>query len=312
MIRHPPAIAALLQRYRRQQPVRAGSLIVTVFGDAIAPRAGAISLGSLIELMTPFGIAERLVRTSVARLATGGWLGTRRLGRLSEYHLSASGRERFREATRRIYAGPSPEWSGRWTLVVMAGVAAKHRPRVRDTLAWEGFGEVQPGVLAHPTLAPSAARALLAVLGLDEEPTVLEATVCEGAGNAQLVAAGWDLSDLSQRYGRFLRHFEPLRALCDAGVRFDPPDAFIARTLLIHEYRKIHLRDPLLPPSLLPDPWPGTNAYALCRRVYAGVCPAAERHLGAVARRLDGPLPEARAELRSRFGGLSLEGDPDG
>src|SRR2546430_16693793 len=30
------------------------------------------------------------------------------------------------------------------------------------------------------------------------------------------------------------------------------PISFIIRTLLIHEYRKIHLRDPLLPPALLP------------------------------------------------------------
>ena len=41
---------ALVARFRRQQPLRGGSLLVTILGDAIAPRGGVIGLGSLIEL----------------------------------------------------------------------------------------------------------------------------------------------------------------------------------------------------------------------------------------------------------------------
>jgi hypothetical protein len=37
------AAAALVARFRRQRPLRGGSLIITVFGDAIAPRGGAIT-----------------------------------------------------------------------------------------------------------------------------------------------------------------------------------------------------------------------------------------------------------------------------
>ena len=68
----PPSIAAvsaLLARFRRQRPLRSGSLLITILGDAIAPRGGAVTLGSLITLARPFGLTERLVRTSVGRLA---------------------------------------------------------------------------------------------------------------------------------------------------------------------------------------------------------------------------------------------------
>ena len=85
-----PAAARLAAHFRRQRPLRAGSLIVTLFGDSIMPRGGAIALGSLIRLAAPFGLNERLVRTAAARLAEEGWLETRRQGRQSEYRLSRS------------------------------------------------------------------------------------------------------------------------------------------------------------------------------------------------------------------------------
>src|SRR5271155_2344328 len=113
------AAADLVARFGRQRPLRAGSLIVTLFGDSIMPRGGAIALGSLIALAGPFGLNERLVRTATARLAKDGWLRGLKVGKLSEYHLSEGGRERFAEATRRIYSEPDAEWAGRWTVIVL-------------------------------------------------------------------------------------------------------------------------------------------------------------------------------------------------
>ncbi len=296
------ATAALVARFRRQRPLRGGSLIITVFGDAIAPRGGAITLGALISLMTPFGLTERLIRTSVARLAADDWLASRRLGRLSEYRLSPSGRQRFIEATRRIYAGPAPVWAGRWTLVLMPGATAAQRRQIRETLRWEGFGELEPGLLAHPTLTPGETREHLGVGGLADLPILLESRSAGAAADQRLVHEGWDLRELATRYARFIRHFEPV--LPQVREPLAPAGAFLARTLLIHEYRKIHLRDPSLPPSLLPVDWPGHTAYEVCRTLYERLFPAAERHLSDVAARLDGPLPAPEAAVYRRFAGL--------
>jgi phenylacetic acid degradation operon negative regulatory protein len=76
------------------------------------------------------------------------------------------------------------------------------------------------------------------------------------------------------------------------------------RTLLIHEYRRLHLRDPLLPRRLLPDNWPGAQAASLCRDIYSRVFAASEAHLSQVAAQLDGPLPAPEAAVYERFGGI--------
>src|SRR3981189_2629442 len=140
------AAAELIARFRRQRPLRGGSLIVTIFGDSIMPRGGAVTLGSLIALAAPLGLSERLVRTATARLAQEEWLEGHRAGKRSEYHLSRNGRERFAEATRRIYSAPDTEWSGRWTLVVLPPMRAAEKNELKEALIWRAFGELKGSV----------------------------------------------------------------------------------------------------------------------------------------------------------------------
>lgn len=297
-----PATQALVAGFRRRRPLRAGSLLITLFGDAIAPRGGAVSLASLIELAGPFGISEWLVRTSVGRLAREGWLAGRRERRLSEYSLSEAGRTRFAEATLRIYGHGPVKWSGEWTLVLLPQATAAQRRTLRQPLHWLGFGLLEPGLLAHPACAPDTVRVALDGKPLSDRAVILRAATGDKAADRRLVGTGWDLDELAGYYRRFVRQFEPvLRA-----PPSDPASAFAARTLLIHEYRRIHLRDPLLPDELLPPGWIGSAAYDLCRELYARLFARAEVHLGAVARRLDGPLPRLDAGALRRFGGLSL------
>jgi phenylacetic acid degradation operon negative regulatory protein len=297
------ASGAVLARFRRQRPLRAGSLLITIFGDAIAPRGGAATLSSLIRLAAPFGVNERLVRTTVARLAQDGWLANRRDGRLSEYRLSPAGRRRFSEATRRIYATNPETWSGTWTLVLLppAGTA---RDALRRHLQWLGFGQLEPGMFAHATLSPDDARRLCAEVRGGASATVLAAAGDDAGVDRRIAGQGWDLRELAGRYRRFVRDFEPLRPALAAAGRVDPELAFVVRTLLVHEFRKVHLRDPLLPESLLPGAWIGIAAYDLCRELYAGVFQPAERHLSASARRLSGPLARLAPDTFTRFGGL--------
>jgi phenylacetic acid degradation operon negative regulatory protein len=297
----PAPIRSLLRHFRARRPLRGGSLIITVFGDAIAPRGGAVTLGSLIRLAAPLGLTERLVRTSVARLAREGWLLARRSGRRSEYRLTASGAARFAEATRRIYAQSPQRWDGHWTLVLLA-VALRSR-KVRRELRWLGFGELTPSLLAHPGCTPQQARRHLAPLTGTAAPLVLRSLNQELAVDRQLASRGWDLKELARRYRRFVRRFSQVESAV-AGAPIAPHTAFAVRTLLIHEYRKIHLQDPLLPPQLLPQDWVGAAAYELCRRLYAQVFASAEGYLSVTAHRLKRPLPAASAAARSRFSGV--------
>lgn len=100
--------------------------------------------------------------------------------------------------------------------------------------------------------------------------------------------------------------FSPVASALDAarGVSIAGEVAFILRTLLLHEYRKIHLRDPLLPAALLPPAWAGTDAQKLCRQLYAQMFPASEHYLSETVQTQAGTLPPPAAEVFYRFGGL--------
>ncbi len=302
-----PAIAAadLVARYRRQRPLRGGSLIVTIFGDSIMPRGGAVTLGSLIALAAPFGLKERLVRTAAARLAKDGWLEARRAGKLSEYHLSPNGRERFAEATRRIYSEPESEWSGRWTVMVLPPMRTADRRALREELAWRGFGELSANVFAHPEIDSRSVVLRGAPAKVLSKVIVFDADLADGGSPQRLVDLGWDLEDLALRYQRFVKRFERVFAALQDARALEPEACFIVRTLLIHEYRRLHLRDPLLPARLLRADWPGMQAAALCRDIYARVFAASEIHLSSLAMHLDGPLPSPDASVMQRFGGIA-------
>ncbi len=298
------AVSVLLTRFRRQRPLRSGSLLVTILGDAIAPRGGAVTLGSLIALARPFGLTERLVRTSVGRLANDGWLAARRSGRQAEYALTRHGRTRFAEATQRIYSEGPGDWNRQWTLLMLDAASSQPWTRIREQMSWLGFGQPTAGVLAHPSRSVADARRQLDDVGMSNHVIILQAASGGREQDRRLISTGWDLAELARGYRRFVKGFAPVRQILNTGAKPAPERAFVVRTLLIHEYRKIHLRDPLLPRDLLPDDWIGVAAYALCQESYRAVFAGSEEFLSTNAAQLDGALPRLAPEAIRRFGGL--------
>jgi len=87
-------LASLIQEFQQHRPVRAGSLIITVYGDVIHPRGGNVWLGSVMKLVAPMGINERLVRTSVYRLVQKAGCKLKS-GSLQYYSITGDGRQAF-------------------------------------------------------------------------------------------------------------------------------------------------------------------------------------------------------------------------
>jgi phenylacetic acid degradation operon negative regulatory protein len=254
-------------------------------------------------------VTDRLVRTSVFRLVQEGWLVASREGRRSSYALQPDAEPRFARANRRIYAPPGVDWDGRWTLLLApnGSIDSALRAAVRKELEWEGFAMLAPGLLAHPAADPDGVAEVLHRVDGAGKVFVCAATELPGIKArplAELVREGWDLSGVVAGYRRFIAAFTPLLDLLRAAPAPDPQHAFIVRTLLIHAYRRVQLHDPMLPLALLPQPWPGSEAYALAQAIYRLVWAPAERHLMDVLRREDADAPEADAGLYERFGGL--------
>jgi phenylacetic acid degradation operon negative regulatory protein len=304
-----------IARFLETSPPRSKSLVMTILGDAIAPHGGAIWLGSLIELLAPLGVTDRLLRTSVFRLVQEGWLVAGREGRRSRYALEPRALARVERAYRRIYAKPGLHWDGRWTLLVApnGSIDSDLRATLRKELQWEGFSMLAPGVLAHPAPDLDSLGELLARTGAAGK--VFACSVAELPGVAarplrELVDEGWDLSGVAAAYRDFIDVFAPLLALLREDAQVGPQAAFAIRSLLIHAYRRVQLHDPMLPIELLPAPWPGSDAYELARAVYRLVAGQAEDHLMAVLRREDQQAPLADAAFHQRFGGPGYRSRP--
>ena len=296
----------IVKEFRSRPTLRAGSLITTVFGDSIAPRGGTVWLGSLIRAMAEFGVSERLVRTSVFRLAKDGWLQSSQVGRRSFYSLTEEGREKFRAATHRIYGEPVTDWDGEWCLLLLSNLEAPAKESLRRECAWLGFGPLSANVLAHPSPDESDLELTLKRVGAGDDVVIMSArTIRSDAPMRALARSAWNLDDIDARYANFVTMFRPLFTALQKASAVDPRTAFVTRTLLIQEYRKALLRDPQLPQELLPSGWHGTAAYQLCRNLYRGLCHAADDYLTEVMETADGPLPPPGGDYLQRFGGLA-------
>lgn len=303
------AVEELVKGFRAQRPVRATSLIISVYGDAIAPRGGTVWLGSLIRALAPLGLNERLVRTSVYRLSREGWLSSQRIGRCSYYSLTRAGWRSFERAYERVYSQPRLSWNGEWALAIVAGVSADKREALRKELCNIGFGAFSAEVLAHPQPSRDALMSVIQDLDTRGEVIIMHARN-EGLPTSRplnrLVRECWNLADLSAQYQAFLNRYRPVWSAVERadGDGLAPEQAFLVRTLLIHEVRRLLLRDPQLPEDVLPTDWQGAAARLLCRNLYRATWRAAEQFLDTVLETAEGPLPEPADYFYDRFGGL--------
>ena len=294
--------------YLAERRVRANSLIITIYGDFIAPHGGTVWLGSFIRLVEPLGLNERMVRTSVYRLSQDKWLVSEQIGRKSYYSLTASGRRRFEHAYRRIYDARQDVWNGEWQVVIMpASLAAAQRDALRKELSWAGYGAVAPGVLAHPSVDSDTLLEILQDTGTHDKVVAMTAATIGALSSRplqELAHECWNLEEIAAKYREFIDRLRPVLRALRSARSLDPEQCFLVQALTMHEFRRALLHDPLLPDQLMPADWSGLVARDLCRDVYRLTYRLAQQHLMAVCETPNGPLPSAAPYFYERFGGL--------
>lgn len=284
----------------------ARNLLVTLFGDAVLPHGTdvRVSVSSLTELLAPFGVSERLVRTSLTRLVNDGLLEVESVGRRSFYGVARAAVELFRQADARIYGPRRRPWDGKWTVVVVDGAEATSaaRAQLRQRLTWAGLGVVAPNVMASPVVGPEEAAAVVEQMGEFRNVLVTRSEVFDGSGTIdeeELARRCAPLDAVASDYRAFVDDFGDIdRSTFDA---LTPVDAFALRVLLVAAYRRIVLVDPLLPEALLPDGWVGATARSVAAAVYGECVDLAERHLAAVAEPSSGAIVADADRLHGRF-----------
>jgi phenylacetic acid degradation operon negative regulatory protein len=239
----------------------ARSLLLTLLGEFVLPRPGAVWTQTIVGVLDRLGVEEKAARQALARTAADGWLASERVGRSVRWSLTESGRQLLAAGAERIYAfaARQPDWDGTWFILNVSVPEPLRglRHRLRTRLSWAGFGSPEPGMWIAPSAAHQAeARAIIDELGLDGRAMSFTARFAGIGRERAMVERAWNLAAVAARYEEFIARFGRLRPS-------GPDEVLQAQARLVHEWRRFPFLDPQLPPGLLPPHWSGTRARRL-------------------------------------------------
>jgi len=277
------AAQTLIDQFVQTSPIHANSLIVTVYGDTVCPHGGSIWLGSLIRLVKPLGVNERLVRTCVFRLSEKKLLRSQQMGRRSFYSLTEKGLRQFSSAASRIYAPDLASWDGQWRLVItlLGELVPEQREQLRKELFWLGFTHITTGIFAHPTADLAEVSALIKELQIEEHVAILQASTPEPENVPvanRLIRQCFNPEALDEEYTEFNQQFSPVLAAALSTTQADPELCFLIKILLIHKYRRILLREPELPKELVEADSASQQARRMTAQLYGVIAPLADQY----------------------------------
>lgn len=246
----------------------------------MAHHDGTIHADELYPVAEACGQTAEQVRSCLRRLVTEGLFTREGEGRDAIFRATADGMralgsslERTRLAHTQDAAGKG--WDRRWRLVAFAIPEAKRAARdaFRDHLTDLGGAAIQNGTYVSPHRWADDVDAIAERLGVTEHVTTAttDDLVIGGQRDPRTIAATlWPLDTLAERYQRFIDLYanipDDLEAMRRKKQRLAETE-FIPGSLVIGiKFTECFNADPLLPPELLPRPWPGREARDLLVR----------------------------------------------
>lgn len=245
------------------------SAMLTLYGDYVRHRGGEIGIGSLIALLSNFGLSENSIRSAVSRMCRAGILKVRRNRSRSYYSLSEEGLDLMHEGERRIFTRKRTRWNELWNLVVyyIPEENREARDRLRRELAWMGFGPLTTATWISPHDLSSEVKELADKLDISQFLQIFQTSSKNYTNPAEIVARCWDLQKIHQRYSVFITEYrkrmEAFRTRMESGEDIASSEYFVERFRLIDDYRRLPYLDPDLPEKLLPENWLRTDAMDL-------------------------------------------------
>ncbi|SEO04978.1 transcriptional regulator, PaaX family [Salinihabitans flavidus] len=222
--------------------LRVWSLVVTLFGDLARAPGDTISGPLMTRIIEPIGIRPEALRVALHRLRNDGWIASERKGRSSEYHLTEYGRRQSEAASPRIYAQEPPKIDS-WHLLVLEPMTTGERSASEKTHHARGYVSIAPGVLLGRGGAGPENNAFVLEGGRVQVPDWLRAQI----GPEEINDAYKALETALDRVDVLL------------GPVPSPSSLQIAtlRTLIVHNWRRVLLSHPDLPPVFFPEDWHG-------------------------------------------------------
>ncbi len=243
----------------------------------MAHEDGTIRTEELQPVAEACGLTAEQVRSCLRRLVAEGLFVREGAGPTSTFDATAAGLaalganiERTRLAYTQDAAGQG--WDRQWRLVAFAVPERQRAARdaFRDHLTGSGGAALQGGLYVSPHPWHKDVLAAAERLGISDVVSLATTDDLEVGGERdprRLAAFLWPIADLAAAYVRFNERHERLpEVLRDMRTRRQslPDSAFLPAALAMTvAYDECASADPLLPPELLPRPWPGREAREL-------------------------------------------------
>ncbi|MFD3569218.1 PaaX family transcriptional regulator C-terminal domain-containing protein [Streptomyces sp. NPDC058667] len=248
---------------------------------ALVREDGTVDAGELYAVAGLLAMTDQQVRLCVKRLVAEGRFTHEGRGRKAVLRAVAdpsgslapdAAHVRFAYRQDR---GLAP-WDGVWHLFAFAvpESARAARDALRDTLVGLGAAPVQGGLYVAANPIEPLVEAHARHLGVAAQVTSLTSTdlrVGEAAAPRDLAAALWPLDEIAARHEELAAF---ARSCLDRLARPEAPTDAERLTLAVQlaaAFTYAMRPDPLLPPELLPRPWPGGPARELTATAWASL-----------------------------------------
>lgn len=229
--------------------LRVWSVIVTIFGELARNPDDEISGALLSRLTELMGIRPEAMRVALHRLRKDGWIESRKIGRSSNYSLSLKSFEESTRARVRIYASKR-EIPIDWHILVAQPMSQADRAPSEGILLEQGYVAVSQGTYLGIGKPAKFDDYIILKGTISHVPDWLKNANAEpdiAKGYVDLEAA--------------------LLTIANQSVQYSNLETAALRVLIVHNWRRLLLRQPDLPEHFFPDGW-RENA---CRQLVAGL-----------------------------------------
>lgn len=234
---------------------------------------GTVDAGELYDVAGTLGMSDQQVRLCIKRMAADGLLVQEGRGRRAVLRETAEARRAAEpevDFVRHMYAqdaGLAP-WDGTWHLAAFAvpEAARPARDALREELVRLGGAAVQGGVYACANAWEPYVEAAVDRLGVADCVTLLTSTDLRIGGEADPLALArrlWPLGEVADGHRRLAALARERLTRLTSAPAPGRTERLAVTVELAAEFTRATAPDPLLPPELLPRPWPGTEARAL-------------------------------------------------
>ncbi|MFI6413779.1 PaaX family transcriptional regulator C-terminal domain-containing protein [Streptomyces sp. NPDC050585] len=237
---------------------------------ALVREDGTVDAGELYTVAELLGMTGQQVRLCVKRLVDEGRFTQEGRGRratlraVADVTGSLAPDAAYVRHAYRQDAGLAP-WDGTWHLFAFAIPETRRSARdaLRERLLHLGAAPVQSGLYVTANPVTGLVRAEADRLGVLDALTCLSSTdlrIGDITEPRALAAALWPLEEVASRHTRLAAFAERCLERLARGPEMPEAERLTTFVELAAHFTAAMTPDPLLPPELLPQPWPGTRA----------------------------------------------------